>query len=240
MARLPIPDGDIGTWGNVLNEFLLVSHNNDGTIKNNALPLGAIGATGPAGFAGHIGSTGPIGPAGPAGAQGPQGAVGSVGPQGATGSVGTQGATGVTGATGAGATGATGIQGATGVGATGATGVTGATGAGGTSTIVNLIDGPTIATDASLGNYFRVTLSGNRTLGAPSNPTDGKKIIYEITQDVIGSRTLTYTIGAGGFVFGVDISGGVLSTAPNKKDFLGAFYSSVTDRWYVTSFLRGY
>lgn len=217
MARLPIPDGDVGTWGNVLNEFLLVSHNNDGTIRSNAIPNGAIGATGASGVAGHPGATGAIGSAGPVG---PQGSIGPAGP--------------------AGPIGATGIQGATGAGATGATGVAGATGTAGTSTIVNLVDAPTIATDASLGNYFRVTLGGNRTLGAPTNPTDGKKIIFEFTQDVIGSRTLTYAVGAGGFVFGVDISSGVLSTAPNTKDFLGAFYISSTDRWYVTSFIRGY
>ena len=151
MARLPIPDGDVGTWGNVLNEFLLVSHNNDGTIRSNAIPNGAIGATGASGVAGHPGATGAIGSAGPVG---PQGSIGPAGP--------------------AGPIGATGIQGATGAGATGATGVAGATGTAGTSTIVNLVDAPTIATDASLGNYFRVTLGGNRTLGAPTNPTYGK------------------------------------------------------------------
>lgn len=33
MARLPIIGGDSGTWGEVLNAFLLVSHNSDGTVK---------------------------------------------------------------------------------------------------------------------------------------------------------------------------------------------------------------
>lgn len=31
MARLPIPGGDNGTWGDVLNDFLSVEHNSDGT-----------------------------------------------------------------------------------------------------------------------------------------------------------------------------------------------------------------
>jgi hypothetical protein len=30
-ARLPTPDGDDGQWGTILNEFLQVSHNTDGT-----------------------------------------------------------------------------------------------------------------------------------------------------------------------------------------------------------------
>lgn len=33
MARLPIPGSDDGQWGNLLNDFLSVDHNTDGTIK---------------------------------------------------------------------------------------------------------------------------------------------------------------------------------------------------------------
>jgi hypothetical protein len=33
MTRLPIPGEDDSTWGNILNDFLLVSHFNDGTLK---------------------------------------------------------------------------------------------------------------------------------------------------------------------------------------------------------------
>ncbi|MHB8681285.1 MAG: glycosyl hydrolase family 28-related protein [Acidimicrobiales bacterium] len=33
MARLPVPGGDDGTWGDILNDFLDVSHNSDGTLK---------------------------------------------------------------------------------------------------------------------------------------------------------------------------------------------------------------
>lgn len=35
MARLPNPGGDKGTWGDVLNAFLAVEHNDDGTLKEN-------------------------------------------------------------------------------------------------------------------------------------------------------------------------------------------------------------
>ncbi len=34
MPRLPQPDGDAGRWGTVLNEFLEVEHNADGTLKD--------------------------------------------------------------------------------------------------------------------------------------------------------------------------------------------------------------
>lgn len=33
MARLPISGSDEGTWGTILNDFLSVEHNNDGTLK---------------------------------------------------------------------------------------------------------------------------------------------------------------------------------------------------------------
>ena len=33
MSRLPIPGSDDGSWGNILNDFLLASHNGDGTLK---------------------------------------------------------------------------------------------------------------------------------------------------------------------------------------------------------------
>lgn len=55
-----------------------------------------------------------------------------------------------------------------------------------------LTDAATIATDASLGNVFTVTLGGNRTLGAPTNLAAGATYIWVITQDGTGSRTLAY------------------------------------------------
>ena len=33
MARLPVPGGDAGDWGTILNDFLGVEHNSDGTLK---------------------------------------------------------------------------------------------------------------------------------------------------------------------------------------------------------------
>jgi hypothetical protein len=100
-----------------------------------------------------------------------------------------------------------------------------------------LADASTIATDASLGNHFRVTLSGNRTLGNPTNPVDGQKIIWEFIQDVIGSRTIT--LGAN-FVLGTDIASTALTATANKRDFLGAVYNATTGKWYVIAFTKGY
>jgi len=130
MSRLPILGGDNDIWGSVLNDYLSVSLNADGTLKGSA--IGATGPTGGQGSTGAIGATGITGATGPTGITGTQGSTGATGAgtTGATGPTGVTGATGPVGATGAGATGATGSQGPTGPGggATGATGPTGVTG----------------------------------------------------------------------------------------------------------------
>lgn len=102
---------------------------------------------------------------------------------------------------------------------------------------VGLTDTTTIATDASLGDYFRVTLAGNRTLGNPTNPTDGQKVIWEISQDATGSRTLT--LGSN-FALGTSIAAVTLTTTASKTDFLGAIYNSTAGKWRVVSFVKGY
>ena len=46
MARLPSPGSDDGTWGDILNEYLEISHTSTGTLKNlplNAKDYGAVG-----------------------------------------------------------------------------------------------------------------------------------------------------------------------------------------------------
>jgi hypothetical protein len=50
--RLPIPGSDNGNWGTILNDFLEVSLNSDGTLKSSA--IGATGPTGPQGATGSV------------------------------------------------------------------------------------------------------------------------------------------------------------------------------------------
>ncbi len=45
MTRLPVPGQDDGIWGDILNEFLLVEHNADGTQKTLDITKGGTGAT---------------------------------------------------------------------------------------------------------------------------------------------------------------------------------------------------
>ena len=138
--RLPIPGGDPGNWGEILNEYLSQAHKPNGSLKDNTVTAATIapGAITEANLSqpikdqlqavvGQQGSTGATGPMGATGPQGDEGAPGPQGVVGATGAMGPQGPAGQDGADGQdGATGAQGPQGAP--GARGDQGDTGATG----------------------------------------------------------------------------------------------------------------
>jgi len=102
---------------------------------------------------------------------------------------------------------------------------------------VALSDAATIATDASLGNNFRVTLGGDRTLGNPTNALDGQILTWEIIQDGSGSRTLALDTK---FALGTDIISTTLTTTASKRDFLTAIYNSGADKFYIRGFVKGY
>ncbi len=99
------------------------------------------------------------------------------------------------------------------------------------------VSGGAIATDASLGNHFRVTTahSASTNMSAPTNPTDGQKITYELLQDSTGSGTIAWNA-----VFNFGSSGApTLTTTANKRDLVGFVYSSDQVKWlYLGSQLQ--
>lgn len=103
--------------------------------------------------------------------------------------------------------------------------------------VVAMTDAATIATDAILGNHYRVTLGGNRTLGNPTNTYDGARVVYEFIQDGTGNRTITLDTK---FAFGTDITGVTLSTAAGARDFMTVIYNAAADLWHVVAFVKGY
>jgi hypothetical protein len=116
--------------------------------------------------------------------------------------------------------------------------LSGATFGGAVSTTpVTLTDAPTIPVDAALSDHFRVTLGGNRTLGNPTNPTDGQKVTFEIIQDATGSRTLSYDTA---FAFGSSQPTPTLTTTPGKRDFVAFLYNANSDLWYCVGVILGF
>ena len=205
------------------------------------------------GVQGNQGNIGPQGNQGVQGVTGSQGAVGTQGHQGFQGNigVGTQGFQGVTGSGSPGVTGSQGFQGPLGsTGSQGVVGLQGSTGsqgvglqgvqgsAGGGLVVTPLTYAATLNTDASTGNLFRVTLTGNVTLANPTNATDGKAITWEIKQDGVGSRTVT--LGSK-FVIPTNATTPLAwSTAANAMDILAVRYNAGADKFYVLSMVGGY
>lgn len=68
--------------------------------------------------------------------------------------------------------------------------------------LIALVDAATIVgVNAGIDTEFTVTLGGNRTMAIPTNPVNGEKITFLVSQDGTGGRTLTWTGGAGGYRF---------------------------------------
>jgi hypothetical protein len=108
-----------------------------------------------------------------------------------------------------------------------------------TGGVVALVDAATIATNAALGNHFRVSTASDRTLGAPTNPADGQFCSWRITNTDASSRTLTLASGAGGFRFCSTITG-LSAIAAGKADIIGAIYHQSDNRWEVVSYSKGH
>jgi hypothetical protein len=97
-----------------------------------------------------------------------------------------------------------------------------------TVTRVALTDAANIATDASLSNVFSVTLAGNRTLDNPTNLSNGQSLIWIVTQDATGTRTLAF-----GTKF--DFKGSsTVSTSANAVDVISGIYNSTSDKIVCT------
>lgn len=100
----------------------------------------------------------------------------------------------------------------------------------GAAAFVALTDAATIATDASLGFNFKVTLGGNRTFGAPTNLTDGVTYVWDISQDATGSRVPSFNA-----IFDWGSAGApTFSTGANKKDKVIGQYSSASGKVEAT------
>lgn len=104
--------------------------------------------------------------------------------------------------------------------------------AGGSTAFVTLTDAATITTDASLGNNFRVTLGGSRTLAAPTNLTDGQRLTWEIIQDSTGGRFLTF---ASIFVAGFSIPFLIVNPTANSTTTVVGIYDTTSSKIYVIS-----
>jgi hypothetical protein len=106
-----------------------------------------------------------------------------------------------------------------------------------TPTVVNLNDAATIAVNAAAGSDQRVTIAGNRTLGNPTSPTDGQKVIFQITQGAGGPWTLSYGTA---YEFSAAIPQPTLSGGAGRTDLLGFIYNAAKGTWLLVAFVPGF
>ena len=103
--------------------------------------------------------------------------------------------------------------------------------------VVNLTDAATIAVDASQGNDFRLTLGGNRTMGSPANPTDGQKIVFQITQGSAAPSTVAWSDG---YAFSGALPQPTLSAQAGQTDLLGFIYNQSKQEWLLAASVLGF
>ena len=90
-----------------------------------------------------------------------------------------------------------------------------------------LTDASTIAWDASANQVTKVTLGGNRTLGAATNQVQGGVYVLTIIQDGTGSRTVTFNST---YKFSASVP--TLSTTASTRDIL-VFLSDGTNMYEI-------
>lgn len=103
--------------------------------------------------------------------------------------------------------------------------------------VVDLADAATIAVDASVGNDFRLTIGGDRTMGTPANPADGQRIVFQVTQGSGGSFALSWS---GGYEFSLGLPEPTLSTTAGQTDLVSFIYNATKAKWLCATFVKGF
>ena len=103
--------------------------------------------------------------------------------------------------------------------------------------VVFLTDAATITVDASLGNDFRVTIAGNRTMGNPANAVNGQQIIFQVTQGSGGGFALGW---GSSYEFSTGLPQPALSTVAGQTDLLGFIYNAAKGQWLMAAFVNGF
>ncbi|MBX3580849.1 MAG: hypothetical protein KF810_02995 [Rhizobiaceae bacterium] len=86
---------------------------------------------------------------------------------------------------------------------------------------------PSFNAQSGITQVARLTATANRTLAAPTNPSDGQKLIIEHTASG-GARTIGFATSAGAF----DLRGKTIEATPSgETDYFGFVYNAAADRW---------
>lgn len=105
---------------------------------------------------------------------------------------------------------------------------------------VSLAYAATRSVDASAGARQVIALSGNMTVSAPTNPTDGQDLRLEFVATGTGPWTVTLATGAAGaFAFGTDLTA-LPTVTTGKTLYVLATYNATAQRWRVLGAMNGF
>jgi hypothetical protein len=230
MPRLPVNGSDASVWGELLNEYLLVAHNPDGTVKNGAITQGSLGL-------GAVDNTAdadkPVSTATQA-ALDLKASTSALNLKADTSAVvqlaGTQTVTGAKNFTG-------GLQ-ASGVAVADISSAQQLSNKRIIKRTVALTDAATITPNCDTTDIATVTLGGARTFAVPSGtPAAGQQLVIRLRQDATGGRTVTW---AAGYRFSTDIPAPLLTATASKTDYVGFVYNATDTTWDCLAVTKGF
>lgn len=104
------------------------------------------------------------------------------------------------------------------------------------NTVTNVTDGGSVTLSSEFGYFYeyRWTLGANRTIPAPSLPTNGQRITFVLTQDATGGRTVTWNSV---YSFPNNIAP-TLSTSAGAYDVIEFGYNSTKVKWELKRYLK--
>jgi hypothetical protein len=101
--------------------------------------------------------------------------------------------------------------------------------------VVTLVDGATVAVNASLGNDFRLRATRSGTIANPTGAVDGQRITFQITR---GGSGLTLNWGSQ-YKFG-SAGAPTLSSATGQTDVIGFIYNASLGSWLCAGAALGF
>ena len=104
--------------------------------------------------------------------------------------------------------------------------------------VVPLSFSSTLATDASTGDIFTITLTGDMLIANPTSAVNGQAITWHLRQDGSGNHAITL-----GNKFNIPSSATsplAFSTAASEMDMLVVRYDSGVDLFHVVAMVPGY
>lgn len=101
----------------------------------------------------------------------------------------------------------------------------------GRAVLTDVVAPATVAVDGALGSYFSLLMTSavgaNRIIGNPTNLLDGHRLYFEIIQDSVGARTVTW---GNAYIWTTDVPLVTLVAGAGKSTFAGFLYNAQTGK----------